>query len=100
MSDQIFPSWWGPQGGDPIQCRNAQEVGEGWIAHRGRYDVQIGQWVPDVPEAARSGRLPGLSRKRRAMLIAIAAEENVAHPPRARRKDIIAAIRVKRAAGR
>jgi hypothetical protein len=94
MNDQIFPSWWGPKGGDPIQCRDAQEIREGWIAHRGRYDVVIGQWVPAPAEA----RLPGLSGKRRAALIATAAAEGVGHEPRARKADLIAAIRAKRAA--
>ena len=46
MIDQIFPSWWGPPGGDPIQCRSAREVREGWVRHEGHYDAQIGQWVP------------------------------------------------------
>jgi hypothetical protein len=99
MSEQIFPSWWGPKGGDPIHCRNAQEICEGWIAHRGRYDVQIGRWVPDAPHRAKPGRLPGLSRKRRFVLVAIAAAEGVGHATRARRKDLIAAIRAKRAGG-
>jgi len=95
MSEQIFPSWWGPRGGDPIQCRDALEIRAGWIAHRGRYDVLIGQWVP----AAALAGLPSLSGKRRAALIAIAAAEGVGHEPRATRADLIAAIRAKRAAG-
>ena len=95
MSEQIFPSWWGPQGGAPIQCRNAQEIGEFWVEHHGRYDVQIGQFVPERA----AGRRAGLSRRRRAVLIAIAAAEGAAFAPRARRKDLIAAIRAKRACG-
>jgi hypothetical protein len=98
MSEQIFPSWWGPQGGDPIQCRNPQEIAEGWVEHRGRYDFQIGQWVPEgARRGARPRRRPGLTRKRRAVLVAIAAAEGAAHAPRARRRDLIAAIRAKRA---
>jgi hypothetical protein len=96
MSEQIFPSWWGPKGGDPIQCRNPQEIGAGWIAHRGRYDVLIGQWVPAASQARSR---PGLSRKRRAALIAIAAAEGAGHAAHARRVDLIAVIRAKRAAG-
>jgi hypothetical protein len=49
MSEQIFPSWWGPKGGDPVQCRSAREVQEGWVRHHGHYDVQIGQWVKRDP---------------------------------------------------
>ena len=99
MSEQIFPSWWGPKGSDPIECRNPQEVGAGWIRHRGRYDFQIGRWVPERAPRAATPRLPGLSRKRRFALVAIAQAEGVAHQPRATRRLIIAAIRAKRAAG-
>jgi hypothetical protein len=53
--------------------------------------------VPDATQGARAGCLPGLSRKRRFVLVAIAAAEGVAHAHRATRKDIIAAIRASRA---
>jgi hypothetical protein len=102
MSDQTFPSWWGPKGGDPIQCRDAQEVREGWIAHRGRYDVLIGRWVPAAAAAsapARGRTWLGLSGKSRVALARIARAEGVSYPRRARRADILAAIRAKRAAG-
>ena len=52
MRDQIFPSWWGPKGGDPVQCRSAREVREGWVRHEGHYDAQIGQWVPRASPCA------------------------------------------------
>lgn len=47
MSEQKFPSWWGPKGGDPIQCRSALEVQDDWIQHFGHYDIQRGCWVPE-----------------------------------------------------
>ena len=106
MTDQNFPSWWGPEGGDPIQCRSPQEIQPGWVRHDGRYDVQRGRWVPDAPPvieppAAPADHLPALARQRRVALFAIAAAERVAVAPGALRTELIAAIRAKRArAGR
>ena len=100
MTDQIFPSWWGPEGGAPVLCRSAREVGAGWVRHQGHYDAQIGQWVPARPRAApRRARLPTLARKSRAALVAIAAAEGARHRSRAPRKQIIAAIRASREEG-
>jgi len=100
MTDQNFPSWWGPADGDPIQCRNPQEIQPGWVRHDGRYDVQRGRWIPDAPPAAPQGRLPALARQRRATLFAIAAAERVPVAPGALRTELIAAIRTKRAGAR
>jgi len=106
MSEQTFPSYWGPAGGDPILCRGPQEIGPLWVRHGGRYDVQRGRWIPDVPPAAEQpaaseDRLPPLTRQRRAALFAIAAAERVPVAPGALRTELIAAIRAKRAgAGR
>ena len=98
MTDRNFPAWWGPEGGDPIQCRNPQEIQPGWIEHRGRYDVQLGRWIPqEAPPVAPLGPLPALARRRRAALFAIAAAEGVAVAPGALRTELIAAIRAKRA---
>jgi len=97
MTDQIFPSWWGPEGGDPIQCLSPQEIQPSWVRHEGRYDVQRGRWIPDAPPAAPADRLPPLARQRRADLFAIAAAERVPVAPGALRTEIIAAIRAKRA---
>ena len=98
MRERIFPSWWGPKGGDPILCRSAREIGEGWALHRGHYDAHVGQWVPAAaPAAPKDVRLPGLARRTRAALIAIARAEGARHKRRAGKKDIIAAIRAKRA---
>ena len=96
MTDQNFPSWWGPEGGDPIQCRSPQEIQPGWVRHDGRYDVQRGRWIPDAPPAAPADRLSPLARQRRAALFAIAAAERVAVAPGALRPELIAAIRAKR----
>ena len=107
MTDENFPSWWGPEGADPIQCRGPQEIQPGWFRHDGRYDVQLGRWIPDAPPAAvppvaeppaaPTDRLPPLARQRRAALFAIAAAERVAVAPSALRTELIAAIRAKRA---
>lgn len=47
MSDQLFPSWWGPKNGDPILCRSVTEVEDGWVQHTGHYDVHRGCWVSE-----------------------------------------------------
>jgi hypothetical protein len=113
MNEQIFPSWWGQEGGAPIQCRSAREVREGWVRHFGHYDAARGIWVAREPldhgddpgtggsaaAVPKAARLPGLARKSRAALVAIAAAEGARHKRRASRTGIIAAIRAGREEG-
>lgn len=84
---EIFAWYYGPDGEARI-FRDDADIPAGW---RDR----------PFPRKARdgtAGRLPRLSGRRRAELVAIAAAEGVAHAPRARMMDITAAILAKRAA--
>jgi hypothetical protein len=59
MNEQIFPSWWGPKGGDPVQCRSVREVRPDWVLHHGHYDAARGVWVPRDPPGANADGAQG-----------------------------------------
>jgi hypothetical protein len=85
---QIFAYFYGPQGEARI-FHDSADIPAGWRDRPFRQKVRV----------AAGGRLPRLSHRRRAELVAIAAAEGAAHAPGARVIEIAAAILAKRAAG-